>query len=380
MADKQEWEELEKWYRDKQEKNKERYGFDNSVLEEKKPLKENITTTMHSVVEMKNIIWIILLVLCFVFILFILNRLYFAVNKTDEQKVIEMAKNLYGVDCTILQKETIGEKKDKYTLQVNTSPNFVFECVKSSGGYAFDYTAYSHLYYFEQWESEKKQQFIVKEGKTTEGLLDYQTYIPITVEDFDNIENKVRDIGEFVEYTGKNYSPFWNVYLSYANSRIYPYANVPSQIDLEETIEESKRTFMNWAMKQEPDKIRKICTAQTIDTYWKPDTLKVVLNGEDLSSGNTLLQMYYAKQEKVYTLQLYTDFVEKIQGVNILSRAEVMPKEFEYEGHIYKISNENTNLEKYQLGYTLTVQELETLFHASIELDKEEERAWITIP
>ena len=380
MADKQEWEELEKWYREKQEKNKEEYGFDKSVLEEKKPLKESVRTTMHSVVEMKNIVWIILVVLCCILIFFILNRLYFATHKTDEQKVIDTAKSLYGVDCSIVQKEELAEGKDKYTLQVDNQPEMIFQCVKTGGGYAFDYTSYSHQHYFEQWESEKKEQFVVEEDTTTDGLLEYRTYIPITVSDFYNIESKVRDIGEFVEYAGENYSPFWNVYLEYEKSRIYPYMGMPSQVDLEEAIEESKRTFMNWTMKQEPEKVREIYSSELIDTYWKPTALKVVLNGKEIPITNSIVQMYYSSQEGEYTLQLYTELVKQINGVEIISRAEMMPREFTYEGHTYTISNQDTNLEKYQLGYTLSLQELEELFHAKVELDKEEEKAFITIP
>lgn len=380
MADKQEWEELEKWYREKQEKNKEEYGFDKSVLEEKKPLKESVRTTMHSVVEMKNIVWIILVVLCCILIFFILNRLYFATHKTDEQKVIDTAKSLYGVDCSIVQKEELAEGKDKYTLQVDNQPEMIFQCVKTGGGYAFDYTSYSHQHYFEQWESEKKEQFVVEEDTTTDGLLEYRTYIPITVSDFYNIESKVRDIGEFVEYAGENYSPFWNVYLEYEKSRIYPYMGMPSQVDLEEAIEESKRTFMNWTMKQEPEKVREIYSSELIDTYWKPTALKVVLNGKEIPITNSIVQMYYSSQEGEYTLQLYTELVKQINGVEIISRAEMMPREFTYEGHTYTISNQDTNLEKYQLGYTLTIQELEEVFHAKVELDKEEEKAFITIP
>lgn len=380
MADKQEWEELEKWYREKQEKNKEEYGFDKSVLEEKKPLKESVRTTMHSVVEMKNIVWIILVVLCCILIFFILNRLYFATHKTDEQKVIDTAKSLYGVDCSIVQKEELAEGKDKYTLQVDNQPEMIFQCVKTGGGYAFDYTSYSHQHYFEQWESEKKEQFVVEEDTTTDGLLEYRTYIPITVSDFYNIESKVRDIGEFVEYAGENYSPFWNVYLEYEKSRIYPYMGMPSQVDLEEAIEESKRTFMNWTMKQEPEKVREIYSSELIDTYWKPTALKVVLNGKEIPITNSVVQMYYSSQGGEYALQLYTEFVKQINGVEIISRAEMMPREFTYEGHTYTISNQDTNLEKYQLGYTLTIQELEEVFHAKVELDKEEEKAFITIP
>ena len=380
MADKQEWEELEKWYREKQEKNREEYGFDKSVLEEKKPLKESVRTTMHSVVEMKNIVWIILVVLCCILIFFILNRLYFATHKTDEQRVIETAKSLYGVDCSIVKKEELAEEKDKYTLQVNNQPEVIFQCVKTGGGYAFDYTSYSHQRYFEQWESEKKEQFVVEEDTTTDGLLEYRTYIPITVSDFYNIESKVRDIGEFVEYAGENYSPFWNVYLEYEKSRIYPYMGMPSQVDLEEAIEESKRTFMNWTMKQEPEKVREIYSSELIDTYWKPTALKVVLNGKEIPITNSIVQMYYSSQEGEYTLQLYTELVKQINGVEIISRAEMMPREFTYEGHTYTISNQDTNLEKYQLGYTLTIQELEEVFHAKVELDKEEEKAFITIP
>ena len=380
MADKQEWEELEKWYREKQEKNREEYGFDKSVLEEKKPLKESVRTTMHSVVEMKNIVWIILVALCCILIFFILNRLYFATHKTDEQKVIDTAKSLYGVDCSIVQKEELAEGKDKYTLQVDNQPEMIFQCVKTGGGYAFDYTSYSHQHYFEQWESEKKEQFVVEEDTTTDGLLEYRTYIPITVSDFYNIESKVRDIGEFVEYAGENYSPFWNVYLAYGESRIYPYTGMPSQINKEEAVEESKRTFVNYIMKREPEKARQLYSTEILDTYWKPTALKVVLNGQEIPITNSVVQMYYSSQGGEYALQLYTEFVKQINGVEIISRAEMMPREFTYEGHTYTISNQDTNLEKYQLGYTLTIQELEEVFHAKVELDKEEEKAFITIP
>ena len=380
MADKQEWEELEKWYREKQEKNREEYGFDKSVLEEKKPLKESVRTTMHSVVEMKNIVWIILVALCCILIFFILNRLYFATHKTEEQRVIETAKSLYGVDCSIVKKEELAEEKDKYTLQVNNQPEVIFQCVKTGGGYAFDYTSYSHQRYFEQWESEKKEQFVVEEDTTTDGLLEYRTYIPITASDFYNIESKINDIGEFVEYAGENYSPFWNVYLAYGESRIYPYTGMPSQINKEEAVEESKRTFVNYIMKREPEKARQLYSTEILDTYWKPTALKVVLNEKEIPITNSVVQMYYSSQEGEYTLQLYTELVKQINGVEIISRAEMMPREFTYEGHTYTISNQDTNLEKYQLGYTLSLQELEELFHAKVELDKEEEKAFITIP
>ena len=153
---------------------------------------------------------------------------------------------------------------------------------------------------------------------------------------------------------------------------------MPSQVNLEEAIEESKRTFMNWAMKQEPEKVRVLYSTEIINAYWQPTTLKVVLNGKNLFDSSAAVQMYYAK-EKGYTLQLYTDFVKEIEGVEILSRTEIMPIEFTYEGNTYKITNQNTDLEKHRLNYVLTMEELKQLFHAEIKLDKEKEEALITI-
>ena len=380
MSEKQEWEELEKWYREKQEKSKERYGFNNSVLEEKKPLKENLRTTVYSISEMKNKIWIILVIICFILVGFIFSRIYLATHKTEEQKVIEMAKSLYQIDCKVIQTENLGENKDRYTLQRVDNPAIVFKCVKTKGGYAFDYTAHMHREYFKGWQGEKKSEFMEEEKTNEEGLLEYNTYISVTAEDFDNIGNKIRDISDFVKEAGENYSPYWNIYLEYKESRIYPYLGMPSQVDLEEAIEESKRTFMNLAMKKEPEKIKELYPLGLIDRYWKPENLTVILNGKEIYTANGYqVQMYYSSSKGCYLIQLYTELVKEIEDVNIISKAELMPTEFEYEGKKYQVNNQKTNLQENSLNYSLTIEEFKKLFHAEIKIDKQAEKVTITI-
>ena len=117
-----------------------------------------------------------------------------------------------------------------------------------------------------------------------------------------------------------------------------------------------------------------------IDRYWKPEILTVILNGKEIYTTNGYqVQMYYSSSKECYLIQLYTELVKEIEDVNIISKAELMPTEFEYEGKKYQVNNQKTNLQENSLNYSLTIEEFKELFHAEIKIDKQAEKVTITI-
>ena len=82
-----------------------------------------------------------------------------------------------------------------------------------------NYDAICMKYYFNKWNSPLKNTFKLIEDNSRE-ITFYDLYIEIS--DYNQIENAVKCIYEFIEFTDGAYSPSWSLYIKQDDYRIYP--------------------------------------------------------------------------------------------------------------------------------------------------------------
>ena len=110
---------------------------------------------------------------------------------------------------------------------------------KNKGNLKEDYIARRQKYYFDKWESETKEKFIVKED-VNDTILKFETYIEIN--NYDEIISAVKSINEFSEFcNNKKDFAYWNIFIKYEKIIIDPYTS-PSTTE-EDAIKNAQDQF-----------------------------------------------------------------------------------------------------------------------------------------
>ena len=102
-----------------------------------------------------------------------------------------------------------------------------------------DFSDNCQKYYFDLWNSPKKELFTVNENYDGE-ILNYETYIEVNNED--EIEKGVEALSDLTEFCGnQDFYQTWNIYLSVKGKRIYPY--MQSGLSREEIVNKTLEKF-----------------------------------------------------------------------------------------------------------------------------------------
>lgn len=218
MDDKKEWEELKKWEENRKTEEFNRYGLNISDMNIRK--ETNKINKIVSIVKSFNIITILI----FLFIVFVVvsmlvtsyGNFVFATIDMDIKKTMQ---ERYNIDVTVWTKiRNVKEKYYFFKLSSNDNENIEFTAIKKHNKVIDDYIQRKHKYYFDLWKSKSKENFKVKEYEENE-ILFFETYI----EDFDNIDDTLKDVIEFAKFCGNGFINNWEIYLKKGNIKIYPF-------------------------------------------------------------------------------------------------------------------------------------------------------------
>ena len=218
--EKQDWEELEKWNEQRLEQEKEKFGYSYQEIEEKKPHKkvEQLVKGLKITGNTLKIFTIIIFIIAAFSILLMLYIKFANINALTNAEVIKTIENLYHTKVKCIQKQVDEDENGTYQLEVKENPQIKFTAIKEKGTLTEDYLDQCHKYYFEHWDNQKKQNFIVNEN-INQGVLQYETYIVVNTQE--EIEKDMNIIKEFATFCKEQFTPAWEIYLLNGNERIY---------------------------------------------------------------------------------------------------------------------------------------------------------------
>lgn len=239
MSNKEEWEELEKWYKEKQDEEKRKFGMNISNEETQKKVQKGMKN-VNIFVKILNVLGGFLnkigklgiAVLC-IAVLAILSTTFSNINTKVDVDVINAIEPRYNIKI-----KELYQNKDtgKYMYKREDIGDIVFTAFKKGGNLTEDYSTRAHKYFFDKWQSKYKNDFIVVKKWDNE-LLIYETYI----ENFTNIEEATKKIIEFANFCGDEFMPNWHVYIKKGDIRIYPYTGKGQTT--EDALKNAKETY-----------------------------------------------------------------------------------------------------------------------------------------
>lgn len=230
MDNKNDWEELEAWDSQRAQEQKSRFGEYPQGFRKNKKI-DKITKGMD--ISLKVIRGIFFTIIAFAFLVYVLYTMSLKVSPTGQ------IEDLYKVKVKIVSKNVDKNGSGTYTLELKNNKDINFTVVKHGQSLIDDFSDNCQKYYFNTWDSHKKELFTVKESYSDE-LLSYETYIEINNEE--ELKTGVDAINDLVEFCGnENFYPTWNMYLSYEGHRIYPYEQ--SNVSKEEALNKSLGKF-----------------------------------------------------------------------------------------------------------------------------------------
>lgn len=244
--DKEEINKIEKWQKERELLEKEKYGYSSLELInmlKKENNKKNKTLDKVGLIFSK-IIKIILILFAIVIIIFALIYLKQSLSNAKNSvniDAINAVESMYDIKVKVVNKEVDDKGNGKYYLKASDN-NINFTAIKLYGSLKEDYSAQCLKYYFNLWNSDEKKDFKVIE-KIENDILKYELYI----DDFNNIDSATKKILSFTNFCGNEFKPYWNVYILKNNERIYPFDNFNESEDevLKTTREEYNNLLKN---------------------------------------------------------------------------------------------------------------------------------------
>ena len=212
MDNKNDWKELEQWDSLRKEERKNRFG---KYPEEFKKNKKIDKVTKGMDITLKIIRGIFFAIIALALLAYIL---YMVDKKVDVEETIE---NLYKVKTEIIDKNLDKNGSGTYKLETKGTDNIKFTVMKQGTMLKDDFSDNCQKYYFDLWDSPKKELFTVNETYDGE-ILNYETYIEVNSED--EIKEGIEALSDLTEFCGnQNFYQTWNIYLKIGEKRIYPY-------------------------------------------------------------------------------------------------------------------------------------------------------------
>lgn len=214
MGNQEDWKEIEKYIKEKDNQKIAEYGFDiNKELENQikrnnapktKRIKKAIKINFYVAIALIVIPLVVLLGMTLYFYYDSMQGRFFA----DAQETIE---GHIGEKIKIKTKDVDDNENGVYTFIVKDKKEIEIHAIKKWGTVQHDAESQYFKYYFERWEDSEKEKFIVDEGyvdtssyedKTTNWLLDYNTYIEVN--NYQEMIDATEAIIRFLQYMNKN--------------------------------------------------------------------------------------------------------------------------------------------------------------------------------
>lgn len=203
MGNKEDWEEIEKCERERNERNQLKYGIDLSGMEKEEVKVKKFVKILNNTGKGIKVLGIIISVIV-IFIIFTLINIVLSNMRSsfhvDVEKEIETLK---GVKIELISKDVVeahGYKNENGTFyfKIKNLPEVQFTVIKNGGKSLNDYDSNLQKYLFNNWNSNEKEYFKTEEYIDQDGLLYYSNYIRISEEK--ELELATELILDFLQY------------------------------------------------------------------------------------------------------------------------------------------------------------------------------------
>lgn len=225
MDKKDDWKELEEWEQNRREEEKEKYGIN---IQDIKPTNikwiDRLVKGLRAIGISYVIFATIVFSLAFIAVGLYLYAKYSNIKSQIDIDLEDTIESMYNIKIKIVSQDTDNRGNGKYTIKTkNSDIDITFNAVKDHGNLKEDYLAHFQKYYFDKWESETKENFIVKE-EINDTILIFETYIEIN--NYDEIIGAVESINEFYEFCNKKKDfASWNIFIKYGKIILDPYTS-----------------------------------------------------------------------------------------------------------------------------------------------------------
>lgn len=241
MNNKSDWDELEKWNQNRIEDEKEKLGFE-ARKDWLKGIKKQ--DKIRKIIKYSVIVIIIVIVLTYLFISYKDKRIKESINvmegyyNTNNKSEIEITEKKIGISGNGF-----------YTYYSKDTPNIEIHAFRQGNTVESDVSSRFHKYFFEKWEDNEKDKFVVVENYkdckyrlTTRKnwLLEYQTYIEVN--NYDEMLAATETIIRFEEYM-KHPNLLVQNYIKIGNKMILPHNVYPQTY--EQIREMAKQLYLN---------------------------------------------------------------------------------------------------------------------------------------
>ncbi len=222
MGNKEDWEELEKWEESRKQEQKEKFRLDFSEIQKNKEHKGVNTVVKGMKIAGKTIKigGIITAIIVIAIVILIFDLIISNINSKTNVNPEKTIESMYNTKIDLVNKDIDEKENGRYTFKMSDNNEIQFTAIKKFGNLSEDYSDNCHKYYFEKWESKEKEKFTINETINS-NILDYDTYIRIN--SYEELENAMNIINNFVNYCGNNFNANWRIYLKKGDYTIYPY-------------------------------------------------------------------------------------------------------------------------------------------------------------
>ena len=232
MENKKDWEELEKWSKNQEDKRVKDYGIDISNVDWNKRTKRmgifaKFTNGIYKLVVFVSLSIVFLLIA--VVLLWSYSKFEEFGRNFDAGDIKKNMEDMYCQKLITVSEETDEKGNGKYIFALKKNKNITFTAFKDGRNSSEDFLANSHKYFFDAWDSKYKDSFTVNE-EMSNGLLKYSMYIEIS--GYKDIDAAMEKFNAFVKYCDFDIYYMWNMYLKSDKMRIQLYNSSSETIEV----------------------------------------------------------------------------------------------------------------------------------------------------
>lgn len=232
MYNKDDWKELEQWNAQREEEQKRKFGEYPEGFQRNKKI-DKVTKGMNITIKVIRGIFFAVIALA------LLVYIFYVVGQKANADPVGKIEDLYKVQAKVISKNIDKNSAGTYKLELKDNEDIKFTIIKQGTLLNDDFSDNCQKYYFNVWDSSKKELFTENETYNGE-LLNYETYIEINNEE--ELKEGIDAIRDFVEFCGnQNFYQTWNIYLKIDEKRIYPY--MQSGVSREEIFNQALEKF-----------------------------------------------------------------------------------------------------------------------------------------
>ena len=299
MGNKEDWEELENWNKNKELETKDKYGVDINNIKVDTEKVYKFSGILNKITKKVYIIMCIFFALIVIFAIGLFAYNYKKLNDSLDVDVLKEIKTYNGLEFEIERQETDEKGNGKYYLMCKKEPNIKCLAIKDGGRLIEDCSDNVYKYYFENWENNYKENFNVEEYRDENGLLNYSLWIEVN--DFLKIDEVIEESYKLKETIIEDYSLMLPIEIRDNKYKGVVYLNQ----SIEETKNVAKRDYVIWH-KDNNYNIDRI-SKEDIEKYYKPENLNVYLNNKEIGD----LKAFYKFETDTY-------FINTIPIINAL--------------------------------------------------------------